>query len=743
MNRLKSFPTEVSFPVVIFLLIFWSDDFEPNKSIKSNRGSVWIKTVTIVTKTITGLIVSRVFPLALGKKGVCHDEVEQAITQNLKMLNNGPISLFLSSYYKQPVYVHADCFCVLNDQPERRSSLGLLAGNSRVHSRFGYLLDSRKTQSIIRACSNCAELINNEVHAMNENVDDILTCHSWRNEQCDSCTKWMIQPNDPLLSYIPDLNYPSSLFLVNGKMNLRKIEPKKLVECCQISHDNIVNGTFSTQDAFMFLQENGVSTVISKQVIQHGTYALTWQNVSLQQNENPEHYSSVLKHKQKNPTLYEPAKLPVAWQTYDNFEKFIEVPMHLLFLGVTKTVILDIQEWMKQRNIHSLFCQNMKGVLEAVQKLQLPWCKLLPFSNGKFGGWVSENYMGFCRLMPWFYSVLEYYESNPVNIDPPMNKPQAIWTKKENMRWLMLRNLDQTGDAKSVRDRVAHYLNSQPIPQVCTTGISYTWEDVLLLVNSLLRMMELLMQQTISNMPKYKQCLEAVIRCFLSNYAKLDSSIHTTTTTVPSWISHYNFMSLLNLPEQVSKFGPVRNYWEGGMVGEGYLRSVKREIKSGLNNQWQVWLLDHLLIDQSYRTLLKREQELSNMTSANMSKIYSDECTARFGISVCRPFVGCSIDTENTKGKTYVLFLKRKEIWGVEILFGSTVTATNKYKYVEMQLNAESILICLSKEQCIDNVNFSFLFLPKLTKQGLPKRTVNESKKFFCLRCDWKHNKEF
>jgi hypothetical protein len=40
-----------SFPVIPVFLLFWSDDFEPNNSIKSNRQSVWIKTVTFVFKS--------------------------------------------------------------------------------------------------------------------------------------------------------------------------------------------------------------------------------------------------------------------------------------------------------------------------------------------------------------------------------------------------------------------------------------------------------------------------------------------------------------------------------------------------------------------------------------------------------------------------------------------------------------------------------------------------------------------
>ena len=41
--------------VIVLFLKFWSDDFDPNNSIKSNRQSVWIQTVTIFAMTKEGM----------------------------------------------------------------------------------------------------------------------------------------------------------------------------------------------------------------------------------------------------------------------------------------------------------------------------------------------------------------------------------------------------------------------------------------------------------------------------------------------------------------------------------------------------------------------------------------------------------------------------------------------------------------------------------------------------------------
>ena len=44
------------------------------------------------------------------------------------------------------------------------------------------------------------------------------------------------------------------------------------------------------------------------------------------------------------------------------------------------------------------------------------------------------------------------------------------------------------------------------------------------------------------------------------------------------WISLYNYQLLLNLPYDVTLFGPLANSWEGSNCDEGYLRHVKPRI---------------------------------------------------------------------------------------------------------------------------------------------------------------------
>jgi hypothetical protein len=66
----------------------------------------------------------------------------------------------------------------------------------------------------------------------------------------------------------------------------------------------------------------------------------------------------------------------------------------------------------------------------------------------------------------------------------------------------------------------------------------------------------------------------------------------------PIWIQQYNYQSILNYPEQIRMLGPIRNRWEGGIPGEGYLRFVKPLVQAGRMN-WDKNIMCNLLRKKS------------------------------------------------------------------------------------------------------------------------------------------------
>ena len=61
----------------------------------------------------------------------------------------------------------------------------------------------------------------------------------------------------------------------------------------------------------------------------------------------------------------------------------------------------------------------------------------------------------------------------------------------------------------------------------------------------------------------------------LSALHNVEGMCHLEDNTNYKMDNTSNLHGLLNLPEQIKKFGPLRMYWEGGYKGEGILRSLK------------------------------------------------------------------------------------------------------------------------------------------------------------------------
>ena len=75
-RAIKSNPGVKEEDILVLLGLQWSDDFEPNSSSKSNRGSVWIKTLSFISDRLTKNDIVNIYPISIGHKAPNHDVVE-------------------------------------------------------------------------------------------------------------------------------------------------------------------------------------------------------------------------------------------------------------------------------------------------------------------------------------------------------------------------------------------------------------------------------------------------------------------------------------------------------------------------------------------------------------------------------------------------------------------------------------------------------------------------------------------
>ena len=71
-------------PFICLYVTEWSDGFEPSISSKANRGSCWIKTVTISPMQKDLHNISNTYPIAVSRDNICHECIEKEFASELE-----------------------------------------------------------------------------------------------------------------------------------------------------------------------------------------------------------------------------------------------------------------------------------------------------------------------------------------------------------------------------------------------------------------------------------------------------------------------------------------------------------------------------------------------------------------------------------------------------------------------------------------------------------------------------------
>ena len=173
----------------------------------------------------------------------------------------------------------------------------------------------------------------------------------------------------------------------------------------------------------------------------------------------------------------------------------------------------EVHTFMKHNKVKATFEKVANRYMNEISTFRIDWLrtKYLPAAQ-----WLAEDYLGYSRMMPFLYGTY----------------------------FLQVRAPDNTQVSKETMESLKQVLNSLHV------------------------MIGLLMTPRQPNI----DCIDMHIKLFLSccnRYAKL----YYAEGTAPFWSTKGNFLSLLNLPEQIRYFGPLRWYWEG--ICERFIQTVK------------------------------------------------------------------------------------------------------------------------------------------------------------------------
>jgi hypothetical protein len=152
--------------------------------------------------------------------------------------------------------------------------------------------------------------------------------------------------------------------------------------------------------------------------------------------------------------------------------------------------------------------------------------------------------------------------------------------------------LETSGKAPELRERVAGYMAQSEGPPAILEPAG-TLDDIFDLVESMSDMVRAIMVPSCGEREIRK--VDMAVKLFLTRFALLDQKVNKHKKTV-QWISSYTFPCLLNLAETMREFGPLKNFWEGGVRGEGILPFIKQSHGTiGLRFFWFQTVLERVI----------------------------------------------------------------------------------------------------------------------------------------------------
>jgi len=245
---------------------------------------------------------------------------------------------------------------------------------------------------------------------------------------------------------------------------------------------------------------------------------------------------------------------PPFWTGPYSLIQNIDTPMHLLFQGIIKSIIEMTFEWLKLHSKQASYCAYINSSLNDIKNLQCRFCRTETLKTGNeytIGGWIAENYLGFTRVISNIFG----YTRKFISFD---------YTQEIDAYEFMI--------------------------QTCLAFIYR------LMTNAYVSMDE----------------LDDYIKIFLSavhNFECLTYVEQSNRSYV--WYSKGNFLSLLNLPDQIRDFESVRNYWEGSR--ERYIQLVKPYMKNNRDTDSFLHLqMKHVLSSTILKNIMSETSKSSN-----------------------------------------------------------------------------------------------------------------------------------
>lgn len=551
MGKIENRPRQLR----IHQIFIWSDGFQKNTLVKRKTTSLQLFTIYFVPPDGTRDIAKYTVPFALGQKQKNHRP-----QLNLLLQQTAELQRVRSRYCgktKRFVNVYFELIIIQNDQIERVNNLGIVQSGT-YGKLYGYSteFDSKK----IISCQNCINIrIENLYNTNSTNANMCLRCSDWWNGFGINNNGHMTKPKK-----YPTVDTTHFGEAVDGEIvpsppDGRSITNSKKLPPCKLSFSFLIKAfeyaKFQFQHKF-WTQE--ITSVYLRACCFGGDII-----------------NNLIK-------MGEQAVIPELWLKHEEYgiqiENFPDAPMHMLFLGVTKHLLVNVERLFDNNKVHyKTFSTIISMHQEYGSKLSIDWCNMYQFSDKEKVstiGWQSDQYLAFARMSLVYFGLLDEYIEF-------VDTKKIVALQQVFVLWCLLLSALFTNDTCNTR------LVDDCVRLFLSACVHYGGT-------------------TIKAPPKGTK----------KGRNKGEAAFFQDTT---------NYFSLLNLKQLIERFGSIRTLWEGER--EKYIKYVKKEIHTICNTEkFMPGVLNKILCNNKMNDFLSMNQfhKATSYSKTRNFKVYKD-----------------------------------------------------------------------------------------------------------------------
>lgn len=392
--------------VAIGWITIWSDSFLAS-FLKQKKNSAWVLTLTVCNPH-GRRYESHTFVIAIGPSKTNHADVVAHVLKEVQKLRLpklrycGATGKFILTAFDIIVYI--------SDRPER-SDLTFTGLLGTFGKRF--LWASYADEETLPSCRACFERRVKELFGIFQDTESTCSlCADWNYNDptlpaWKTCTLAKIFENhDKGANAYPstiDISYDDNLIPEGREIPmLTHVRPKKqtfefLILAIKVSFYHVAIGKWWKYHLVNYLRSCGINEKVRDNCYK---IAKALKDELRQRDINKEDKMERVNQFISTENLVNVGIVPEIWVSGCPLDRFIEAPMHLLFTGLCSDLFDFIIGVMARARRRTAFEERFGSVQKEMKDLKLEWLKSgeLPATQ-----WASENYIAMARVLPFAF----------------------------------------------------------------------------------------------------------------------------------------------------------------------------------------------------------------------------------------------------------------------------------------------------------------------------------------------------